>query len=295
MSDSKAIHQLNKFVMSFLGGLLNFLSNSYIIFKFIGNTAGKEYGIGHLQKARLTIRVIQNRRKSRSLSSWQQHILLIEEIFLVPKSLRGEVVECGCFDGSSTVSLSLACALTHRGLIVCDSFEGLPRVKEDEKYDIQAHSRDYYAWEEGDFSLDHGLDGVKKNVETFGNIGICKFVKGYFKDTLKDIPTDSIVFIFEDVVLTSSVEDCLHYLWPRLQNGCKFYSHEPWSINVVSLFFDKVWWKNNLKMEPPGFWGSGYGLGAGLRPSFMGYAKKFDPHEIKEQGTRIVHNGLKMT
>lgn len=295
MGDARDVHQLSKPAVSLLGGLLNFLSNSYVIFKFIGNAAGKEYGVGHLQKMRLTAKVIRNRRRLRTLSSWQQHILLIEEILRVPKSLRGDVVECGCFDGSSTVSLSLACALTHRWLIVCDSFEGLPTVKEEEKYDIQANSREYYAWEEGDFTLERGLDGVKKNVESFGNIRVCKFVKGYFKDTLKDIPTDSIVFIFEDVVLISSVEDCLRHLWPKLQNGCKFYSHEPWSTNVVSLFFDRVWWKYNLNMEPPGFWGSGDGLRVGLRPSFMGYAEKFDPDEIKKHGTRIVQDGLKMT
>ena len=39
----------------------------------------------------------------------------------------GVVVECGCFMGGSTANLSLVCGIVGRGLIVYDSFEGLPR------------------------------------------------------------------------------------------------------------------------------------------------------------------------
>lgn len=211
----------------------------------------------------------------------------------MPKTLKGEVVECGCYNGASTVNLSLACTLTNRRLIVCDSFEGLPNPKDGENHDIHAHSTNYYVWEEGEFSSEGGLEGVKKNVEKFGNIEVCQFVKGYFKDTLKDINTDSVVLVFEDADVASSVEDCLRYLWPKLQEGCKFYSHEPWSINVVSLFYDKEWWENNLTTHPPGFWGSGYGTIAGLNYSNIGYAKKFSADKIKERGRKIVHNGSK--
>ena len=46
-------------------------------------------------------------------------------------------------------------------------------------------------------------------------------------------------------------------------------------------------------MDPPGFWGSGYGIIAGLDYSSIGYAKKFDPKQIKEHGRKIVHIGTK--
>ena len=119
---------------------------------------------------------------------------------------------------------------------------------------------------------------------------MCKFVKGYYKDTLKNIKTDSIVLVFEDCDLPSSVEDCLKYLWPKIQEGCKFYCHEPWSTNVVSIFYDKKWWKDNLNISPPGFFGSGFGLN---RYANIGYTIKNDVEKIKTSGKRIVHTGSK--
>lgn len=294
MSISRVRHKLNSLLNSYLSRLFRFLSSLYFLLKFIANSAGREYGISHLQKLKLARRIIQNNKKIKSLTSWQQHVLLVEEIFRVPKSLKGQVVECGCYEGASTVNLSLTCALTNRRLIVCDSFEGLPKPKDSEKYEINAGSiDDYYLWEEGEFSTEGGLDAVKKNVSKFGNIQVCQFVKGYFKDTLKDIDSESIVLVFEDADMRSSVEDCLRYLWPKLQEGCKFYSHEPWSINIVSLFFDKEWWQDNLKIDPPGFDGSGRGIIAGLGYSNIGYAKKFDAEKIKERGKKKVHLGSK--
>lgn len=278
----------------FLNKMTSYLSDFYLLFKFISNKAGKEYGISHLQKLKLARRIIRNNKRIYSLTTWQQSLLLVEEIINVPKSLKGDIVECGCYNGASTINLSLACALTNRRLIVCDSFEGLPTPKDSEKYEINAGSvDDYFLWEEGEFSSEGGLDAVKKNIDKLGNIEVCKFVKGYFKDTLKDIDSDFIVLIFEDADLESSVEDCLRYLWPKLQEGCKFYCHEPWSIHIVSLFFDEKWWKKNLNTHPPGFDGSGRGIITGLGYSNIGYSKKFNANKIKEHGKKRIYHGTK--
>jgi len=292
MSISKIKQKLGLLAYMSFYFVSNNLSNSYfLMLMFIANSAGTQYGISRMQKLDLVRKVRKNTKIIKSLSSWQQHLLLIEEIFQVPKSLGGDVIECGCYEGASTANLSLACALTNRKLIVCDSFEGLPKPRDDEKYVIHADSTDYYVWEEGEFSAN--LDNVKRNVERFGNINVCQFVKGYFADTLKNINTDAIVLVFEDADMASSVEDCLRYLWPRLQEGCKFYSHEPWSIDVVSLFYDKKWWWDNLKMKPPGFWGSGYGTATGRSYSMLGYSKKFNAESIKKSGKKVVHLGSK--
>jgi len=138
-------------ISNFLRTLYGFFSYSYCLI-FIANKAGKEYGISHLKKLILAIRIIRNHKKLNSLTTWQQHLLLVEEILRVPKSLKGDIVECGCYNGASTVNLSIACALTNRQLIVCDSFEGLPNPRDDEKYAIHSDSIDYYVWEEGEFS-----------------------------------------------------------------------------------------------------------------------------------------------
>jgi O-methyltransferase len=276
-----------------LNRLYNVFSLSYCIV-FIVNGAGKEYGIGPVKKLFLAVKILRNYRKYNPLSTWQQHLLLFEEILSIPRSVKGDVVECGCFDGSTTIPLSIACGLTNRRLFVCDSFEGIPVPKDDEKFTIHGASVDYYIWEKGEFSSHGGLEAVKRNVEKSGNIEACVFVKGFFSDTLKNLDTDSITLVFEDADLMSSVEDCIRYLWPRLQMDCKFYCHEPWSIEVVSLFYDKDWWNQHLNTSPPGFFGSGRGVMVGFRyyPG-IGYIKKFNPAKIKQEGKKIVHAGSK--
>jgi O-methyltransferase len=284
---------LSVFIKVRLAKLVCSCSDFLFVFKFIANSSGKEYKVGFFKKLKLAKKIKRNNKKIKSLTVWDQHFVMVEEILRIPKSLKGDVVECGCFNGASTVNLSLACALTGRRLLVCDSFEGLPQPEDQEKHDIHAHSTDYYIWEQGEFSSDSGLEGVKKNVAKYGNINVCHFVKGYFNETLKNLDTDNVVFVFEDADIASSVADCLRYLWPKLKDGCKFYCHEPWSIQVVSLFYNKQWWKDNLDTQPPGFYGSGFGLKVGVKYTKIGYAQKFDPQKIKEDGKKIILSGSK--
>ena len=268
----------------FMGFLRTFCFTIY----FIINNIGKDYRISYLRKFKLVIRAFKlNKKKGHSLfltfRNTLQHLILMNQVFRVPKTLKGDVVECGCCNGTSTISLSLACALTNRRLFVCDSFKGLPSPTEEEKYTIIRYSDSYYLWEEGDMASFGGLNGTRERIRKFGNIEVCQFVEGYFKDTLKDIKTDSIVLVFEDADLKSSVEDCLRFLWPKIQKGCKFFSHEPWSLEVVSLFYNEEWWRRELKAEPPGFQGSGKTI------SGLGFAMNIDAARIKQNGKKEVN------
>lgn len=242
---------------------------------FIFNCSGREYNINYFSKIYIVGTVIFNFIRVKSLTDPLQQLLMIEEIFRILPNIKGDIVECGCYNGASTISLSIACALTKRKLFVCDSFEGLPVPNEDEKYDVSVNDfLKYHQWEKGQFASNGGVDGVKKMVARYGNINVCEFVKGYFCDSLKTIHTDSVVMIFEDADLASSVKDCLLYLWPKLQETCKFYCHEPWSINVVALFYDKTFWESKFSSEPPGFFGSGRGIIKAGYYTNIGYAKK---------------------
>lgn len=248
------------------------INNIIVFLRFVLSPVGNEYGIGRLEKLKLARRIKNNNRSSNSLSSWVKHLLLVKAVFSIPRSIEGDVVECGCAAGGSSISLSLACKLTNRNLIVCDSFEGLPEPKSDEKHEIHDINGPYLkTWTKGQFSF--GLERVKDNIAKRGEIDICTFKKGFFCDSLRDFDTP-IAMIFEDADLPSSVEDVLRHLWPKLQPGCRFYSDEPWSIGVVSLFYDETWWKENFNTTPPGFHGSGRGIPAGLSLTGMGYAKK---------------------
>ena len=256
--------------------LINCIVCVFFICFFIVNKTGKEYGLRRFKKLKLVFKIfLINKNRKDFIFPLFQHVFLIHEILMQPKSLKGDVVECGCGNGISTISLSLACALTNRRLIVCDSFEGLPEPKKDEKYVFFRHINKYSLWQKGQYASAGGLEGVKERIEKCGNIEACDFIKGYFKDILKDSNIDSIILIFVDADLVSSVKDCLRYLWPKLQEGCKFYSHEPWSMDVVSLFFNKDWWEKELKTDPPGFYFSGGIIGG------LGYAIKSDTSKIK--------------
>jgi len=68
---------------------------------------------------------------------------------------------------------------------------------------------------------------------------------------------------------------------PSLAEGRKFFSNEPFAINVVSLFYDKKCRADNLNTHAPGFFGSGIGV-----VPWLGYAKKFDVAKIKGRGNR---------
>lgn len=252
------------------------------IVQFVFGSAGEEYGVGRYRRWRLLRQVIRNNKAIKSLSTWQQHLMLVDELLRIPDSLKGDVVECGCFNGASTASLSLACALTNRRLLVCDSFTGLSEPTGNERYEVGPVFSDYLVYQQGDYSADDGLEGVKRNVATYGKPEVCTYVKGYFADTLPQLDSSAVVMVFEDADLPSAVEDCLRHLWPKLQEGCKFFCHEPWSVNVVALFYNAAWWKENLGLHCPGFFGSGDGVVPG-----MGFARKFDPEKIKKGGKEL--------
>jgi hypothetical protein len=147
--------------------------------------------------------------------------------------------------------------------------------------------------ERGDFASESGLETVRKNVAKWGIIDVCHFVKGYFEDTLNILKTESIVCIFEDADLRSSVETCSRYLWSKLQEDCKFFCHEPWSVPVISLFYDETLWERIQSGPPPGFYGSGKGVVSGLNHSNLGFAIKTNPEKIRKTERRIMHEGCK--
>ncbi|MEO5376214.1 MAG: TylF/MycF family methyltransferase [Magnetococcus sp. DMHC-6] len=264
------------------------------VLRFVGRSSGKEYGVGYWQKWRLARRIINNSYRVRSGSHWKQHLKLVDTILGIPKDWIGDVVECGCYQGASSASLSIVCALVGRRLFICDSFAGLPEPEEGESHEIYSHDQDfYYIWEKGEFTSVGGQQGVRQVIQTLGEIEVCHFVAGYFQDSLPTIPTEDVVMVFEDADLASSVRDCLQYLWPKLHEGARFYSHEPWSIHVVSLFYDKSWWTSVLGDSPPGFHGSGQGVPffPGSELSFLGYAEKINFDRVKKQGRKLVHHG----
>lgn len=174
-------------------------------------------------------------------------------------NLKGEgpLVELGCFKGGSTAKLSLVARAAHRLLYVCDSFAGLqePQAYDRVHYGCLGRVKNYAA---GDYA--GSLEEVRANVAAWGAIEACRFVKGYFNETLPNLDIQPI-FIFMDVDLIESARDCIRFLWPRLVPGGKFYTHEANARTFLSGILDPAWWHHHMGSCPPLLYGAGYGFG----------------------------------
>ena len=242
------------------------------VLRFLQRHVGGEYGIGIRQKSFLLYRLLRNATEAGSATTFYDHVTIVHGVLLVPAELNGYVAEFGCYKGAATASLSLACALTGRRLKVFDSFEGLPEPNEKVTHLSTGAEVPYRA---GQY---HGtLEEVKRNVSRGGDLSVCEFIKGFFDETLplRDA-AEQYVLIFEDADLPRSVRTVLKYCWPRLREYGLFFCHEARDKEVVQLFYDKTFWREQLSSEAPGFVGSGCGLPVDFRESqpMLGYAIK---------------------
>jgi hypothetical protein len=239
---------------------------------------GSDYGIGFRAKLDLLLRFKRNAKKVETLSDYREHMELAAAVLRVPRSTVGNVVECGCFVGGSTVNLSLVCAMTKRKLIVFDSFEGLPEPQGYDRWHHSIHVGHTDVYYRGRFAATR--QAVEDNVSKFGDISVCEFRVGYFDKTMPGF-NEPVVMAFLDVDLIDSAKPCLEGLWPNLRPGCRIYTHEARNLALVSVYFDQAWWREALHEDAPGFVGSGVGLPLGIEVSAgsdLGYAQK--PYEV---------------
>ena len=231
----------------------------WIVLAFLSKDTGRDYSVGLRTKLRLLRSMRRNSSQPGSASVFFEHVMMVTRLLQVPATVEGAVAEFGCFKGFSTSTLSLACALVKRRLIVFDSFEGLPAPEVDV---INLDSGRKIPYAQGQFA--GTLEEVKGNVSRFGDLSVCEFVKGYFDATLphRDA-SEKFVMIFEDADLPESVRTVLTWTWRKLQDGCTFFCHEARDREVVEMFFDRNWWAQATGEPAPGFIGSGAGVMAG--------------------------------
>ena len=262
--------------------LLNLLILPLFLRRFLKGNVGQEYSVGMAAKLRLLWRIFRNVRKIPSCTSWWEHVVLAETILSVPASLEGVVVECGCFKGASTASLSLACSLVGRRLKVFDSFEGLPTPSNSDRSHHLPHYGEVHTYEQGAFSAD--MPTVVDNLKRFGASDVCDLIPGFFNDTLPSF-RERCVLVFADVDLRDSLESCVRHLYPLLGHGCKLYSHEAHHLEIAQIFFDERWWSQNMGIPAPGLIGAGTGLAFNADfGSSIGYTIK----RLESQKLRVV-------
>lgn len=183
-----------------------------------------------------------------SLHTQKEMLTFIKAILAIPKDVPGVIIEAGCYKGSSTAKFSLAAKLAGRELVVFDSFQGLPDSPEGHSttiYGFPVHFR------QGDFH--GGLEEVKNNVRKYGDITCCRFVKGWFEETLPHF-TEPVAAVYLDVDLVSSTQTCLKHLYPLLIPGGALYSQDGHLPLVVETIEDPHFWKKEVGLSAPPRW-----------------------------------------
>jgi O-methyltransferase len=246
--------------------LVSGLSIPIILSEYFRPETGRDYGVGFWAKFRLAYRMRRNRKKVTTASHFLEHLLMATEILKVPPQIEGCVVECGSFKGGSAANLSLVCKLCNRQLEIFDSFAGLPEPSDVDQQHVLVGEHEVQTYAKGAFC--GTLPEVKRNIAAFGNISVCNFNEGYFNQTLPGFQKKCIM-AFLDVDLVDSLETCLQYLWPQLQDGCYLFTHEAHHMEIPAFFFAENWWWSKLRSSAPGLVGAGCGIG--LQPASGGF------------------------
>ena len=122
----------------------------------------------------------------------------------------GVFVEAGCFKGGSTAKFSLIAQETGRELVVFDSFQGIPENAEPHEKDLSGHPVRFDAG-----SYAGSIDEVRANVARYGRIDRCRFVPGWFEETMPHF-REPVAAAYLDVDLASSTATCLCHLYPLI-------------------------------------------------------------------------------
>lgn len=137
-------------------------------------------------------------------------VIVAELSRVLTNATPGDVVELGCYSGTTSVFLQRCLAGTAKQLHVYDSFSGLPpKTAPDES---PAGSQ-FIAGE---------LSASKKQfIANFkrSHLPLPRIHKGWFSDLSADDIPASICFAFLDGDYYESIMDSLKLIWPRLEKG----------------------------------------------------------------------------
>lgn len=178
----------------------------------------------------------------------ESHVLSFAVALLsLPPDVEGCIVEAGCFKGGSTAKTSIVAKLLGRTLVVFDSFEGLPENAEEHDRTIDGVSiREWFRPK----AFCGSLEEVRANVARHGEPDACRFVKGWFEDTLPGFSVP-VCAGYLDVDLAASTRTCLQYLYPRLSPGGVLVSQDGDFPLVLEVFEDERFWRESVGCERP--------------------------------------------
>ena len=140
---------------------------------------------------------------------------LLEDV--IEKGIEGDVIETGVWRGGASIFMRAvlkAHDVADKKVWLCDSFEGLPKPEPD-KYPADTgdnhHTFNFLAVSQ---------ETVAENFEKYGLLDDqVRFVKGFFEDTLADVPVEKLCLLRLDGDMYSSTIVALEALYPKLSKG----------------------------------------------------------------------------
>ena len=135
----------------------------------------------------------------------------------ISNAVAGDVVEFGCYVGTTSVHLQKLCQQTNKTLYVYDSFEGLPEksVKDESPAGLEFKKGELFA------SKKELIKNFKK-----ANLPLPIIYKGWFSNvTPKDLP-NNISFAFLDGDFYDSIYDSLQIITPYVQKNGLILVHD---------------------------------------------------------------------
>jgi O-methyltransferase len=178
----------------------------------------------------------------------QSHILsFVLAMFKLPRRTDGVILEAGCFKGGSTAKFSIVAKYLSLKMLVFDSFQGLPDNNEDHHVTIDGKS--IKGWFKGrEFS--GSFEEVRQNIEKYGELEVCRFVPGWFENTLPNL-SEPVLAAYLDVDLASSTRTCLKHIYPKIiPNGILMSQDGDFPL-VIEVFNDDDFWRKEVGCEKP--------------------------------------------
>ena len=238
--------------------LLTWLTLPVILARLFEANRTRQRPVARRALLRMALKSTLTSHRVPTASHYYEHLTMISAILAMSESTDGVVVECGCFKGGSTINLSLGCELADRELHVFDSFEGLPDPDADDVSHTLLGRPLVHTYQAGMYA--GGLEEVRSNISRYGRVDVCSFHPGFFAESMRAFSMECVL-AFIDVDLRSSLEDCVRAIWPRLADGGRLFIHEAEHREMVDLFYDREWWRDELGVDEPGLIGGGTGLG----------------------------------
>jgi O-methyltransferase len=213
--------------------------------------ADRRVGLSMMDRCKLILRFYRISLNVHCEHAEAELFLIASATLKLPPAVAGCIVEAGCFKGGSTAKLSTLARIAGRKLVTFDSFEGIPENTEHHGKNIWGG---LVAFGKGDYMGE--LREVQENVRRFGDIECCRFIKGFFEDTLPHFD-EPVAAAYIDVDLASSTRSCLKYLWPLLTPGGIIFSQDGHLPLVLKVLADTDFWNKELGCVSPEVVGMG--------------------------------------